>query len=150
MIFPISAVIASELSDYHRLLGEVDRKLMPLLTFDFADDTSILVRDNDAHLYAYLDLTPHAEALYRWTERTIEEDIVQELDYLRKYDRAKKRMRLVLDMPDKDEDLFITLCQSNDFRLSQNKRKSHFPFLTDEQIAAFEAAVAAGFNPPEP
>lgn len=150
MIFPISAVIAAELSDYHRLLGEVDRKLMPLLTFDFADDTSILVRDNDAHLYAYLDLTPHAEALYRWTERTIEEDIVHELDYLRKYDRAKRRMRLVLDLPDKDEDLFITLCQNNGFRLSQTKRKSHFPLLTDEQVAALEAAVAAGFHPPEP
>lgn len=149
MIFPISAAILADMPGYHRVLGDVDRQLMPLLTYDFAEDRSILVRDNDAYLYAYPDLTPQAEALYRWTERTIEQDIVQELDFLRKYDRAKKRMRLVLDLPDKEEDLFITLCQRGEFRLSQTKRKSHFSMLTDEQVAALEAAVAAAFRPSE-
>lgn len=146
LIFPISAAILADRAGYDRVLADVDRQLMPLITYDFADDRSILVRDNDAALYAYLDLTPHAEALYRWTEQTIEVEIVQELDFLDKYDRARRRMRLVLDLPDKEEDLFITLCTGNGFRVSRTKRKSHFPTLTDEQVARLEAAVESAFQ----
>jgi Fic family protein len=148
MIFPISAAILADLAGYHRVLADVDRRLMPLLTHDFTPDGSIVVRDNDADLYAYLDLTPHAEALYRWTEQTIDVELVQEIDFLRKYDRARRNMRLVLDMPDKDADLFITLVQAPPHRLSQTKRKSHFPYLTDEQLADLQTAVASAFAPP--
>lgn len=148
IIFPISAAILTDRAGYDALLQAVDHTLMPNLTYDFAEDRTIRVRGNDAHLYAYLDLTPHAEALYRWTEQTIDTELVVELDFLRGYDRALRRMRLILELPDRLEDLFITFCHGNGFQLSQTKRKSYFPDLSDEQIAALEAAVASGFQRP--
>lgn len=150
VVLPVSAaMLQDELFYKDELLPAVDRQVMPLLAhWDIDDETRELhVRGNDRHLYAYLDLTAHAEALYRWVESTIEVDLVRELEYLHSHDRAIRAMRRVIDLPDRLESLFVQLCRDNGFRLSQTKRRSHFDMLSDEQIAHLEAAVEAAFRP---
>ena len=68
-----------------------------------------------------------------------------ELEFLRNYDRAKPDLLEIVDMPDNLVDLFIRLCLENKGRLSLKKRRSHFQFLSDEDLAELEAAVRKGF-----
>lgn len=149
LVFPVSAAILADFPRYDEVLTAVDRQIMPHVVHDF-DGPELLARGNDAHLYAYLDLTPHAEALYGWIEGTIDRELVQEIDFLRRYDQAKRRMRLVVDLPDRLEDLFVTLCHAPPHKLSQTKRSRHFAALSDVQIEGLEAAVAAAFGGPRP
>ena len=152
VVLPVSAAMLKDEHYYkNELLPAVDHALMPLLRWDIDDETQALhVRGNDRHLYAYLDLTAHAEALYRWVEVTIEVDILREVDFLKAHDRAVRAMRRVIDLPDRLESLFIQLCRDNGFRLSQTKRRAFFDMLSDEEIARLEAAVEAAFLPQEP
>lgn len=50
-------------------------------------------------------------------------------------------MRDIVDMPDRDADLFIKLCLQNAGELSSTKHKSHFPLLSDDEVERLERAV---------
>jgi hypothetical protein len=71
---------------------------------------------------------------------------VEELSFLANYDKTKKAIQDIIDMPDRLIDLFIQLCLQNNGSLSARKRSSHFDFLTDEELAAMEQAVKDGYN----
>lgn len=43
--------------------------------------------------YRYIDMTPQAEALSRFIERTVDTELAGELDFLANYDRAKHAFR---------------------------------------------------------
>lgn len=64
-----------------------------------------------------------------------------ELIYLVNYDRAKKELQNIVDMPDRLIDLFITLTTYNDGKLSAGKRVAHFSMLTDDEIVQMERVV---------
>ena len=48
-------------------------------------------------------------------------------------------------MLDRLLDLFLRFCLQNNGRLSGRKRKSHFGFLTDVELADMEKAVKEGY-----
>ncbi|MEZ4448706.1 MAG: Fic family protein [Nannocystaceae bacterium] len=148
LVLPISAAILDDRAGYDHVLREVDQELLPLLDWEYETEPPrcLIVTGNDAHLYASLDLTPHAEALYRWTSRTIEADLLREIDYLKGFDRATRRMNDIVDLPDRLRALFIKLVAENHFHLSQTKRSRFFDMLEDHEIAALERAVRAGFQ----
>ena len=54
----------------------------------------------------------------------------------------------MVDMPDRQIDLFIRFCLQNNGRLSARNRAGHFDTLSDAEIARLEQAVqlAYGFN----
>lgn len=81
----------------------------------------------------------------RWA---LEHDLVAELDFLRRLDELRARMREIVEMPDKKEQLFINLCRNNRGRLSQRKRP-HFAELDDPTIEALEALVRELMNEAE-
>jgi len=86
-------------------------------------------------------MTAQAEALSEFVRRTIEEELVQELDFLANYDATKKAIQDIIDMPDRLIDLFIQLCLQGNGKLSARKRASYFDFLTDEELDAMERSV---------
>jgi hypothetical protein len=104
------------------------------------------VENDTACWYQHMDMTPQAEALYEFVTKTIEEELVEELSFLANYDKTKKAIQDIIDMPDRLIDLFIQLCLQNNGSLSARKRSSHFDFLTDEELAAMEQAVKDGYN----
>ncbi|MFA7621412.1 MAG: hypothetical protein WCY56_06140 [Aminobacteriaceae bacterium] len=59
---------------------------------------------------------------------------------------AKKTVREIVDMPDRQIDLFIRFCLQNNGRLSGRKRADHFDFLSDHEVAALEEAVQTSFG----
>jgi hypothetical protein len=95
-----------------------------------------------------MDLTPQTEALFRFIDQTIDTELAGELAFLANYDSTKKAIREIVDMPDRQIDLFIRFCLQNNGRLSARKRAGHFDALSDEEIARLEQAVqfAYGFN----
>lgn len=90
--------------------------------------------------------TPQAEALCSFVEKTIDIELADELAFLANYDRTKIAIRNIVDMPDRQIDLFILFCLQNQGRLSKSKRESHFSFLTDDETTKTEKAVGDSYK----
>ena len=110
---------------------------------DYAMDATgqMTVHNDTAPWYRYIDMTAQAEALYAFIEKTIDTELVEELTFLANYDRTKKAIQEIVDMPDRQIDLFIRFCLQNHGRLSARKRTGQFPSLTDDEIKRMEQAV---------
>ena len=95
--------------------------------------------------YAYPDLTCQAEALYAFLERTVNTELVDELEFVAGYDRARSAIQGIVDLPDRKIDLFIRFCLEGNGRLSTRKRSLHFDMLTPDEIELMEDAVRSSF-----
>jgi hypothetical protein len=84
--------------------------------------------------------------LFQFIQETIETELTSEFDFLVCYDRAKHGIQDVVDMPDRDIDLFIRLCVPNQGRLAKAKRQRFFGKLTDPEVQALEECVQEAFG----
>ena len=97
-------------------------------------------------MYKYTDMTPQTEALFRFIEQTIDTELAEELAFLANYDHTKKAVQEIVDMPDRQIDLFIRFCLQNHGRLSARKRASHFEFLSDVEVTRIEKAIQSAYG----
>ena len=104
------------------------------------------VNNDTGVFYRYIDMTPQAEALLAFIEKTIDTELVGELNFLVSYDRAKAAIQHIVDMPDRQIDLFIRFCLQNHGQLSDRKRNSHFQSLSNEEITQMEQSVQASYE----
>ena len=121
---------------------------MPLVEYSLDEDGHMTVHNETAVWYRYIDMTLQAEALFRFIELTIDTELADELAFIANYDKTKKAIQQIVDMPDRQIDLFIRFCLQNNGRLSARKRKSHFDTLSTEEIARMEHAVQAAYGNP--
>lgn len=142
LVFPISAAMLASPRDYDAALESVSRPRLELIPHRLNVDGSMVVEGETFDLYRCWDATAVSEYLYQIVERTIDEDLEAELNYLVGYDQAKRQIRDVIDMPDRKMDLFIRLVAENGGKLSANKRKSQFEELSDAEVAELEGIVA--------
>ena len=149
LMFPVSAVMLKNPAAYDASLEAFSRPLLGLIDYQLDETGRMTVENDTTRWYQYLDMTPQAEALYEFVTKTIEEELVGELSFLVNYDKTKKAIQDIIDMPDRLIDLFIQLCLQNNKSLSARKRSSHFDFLTDEELAAMEQAVKDGYDRPD-
>ncbi len=146
VMFPISASMLKNPADYDASLEAFSRQLMPLVEYSLDEDSRMTVHNDTAIWYRYIDMTPQAEALFRFIDQTIDTELASELAFLANYDKTKKAIQEIVDMPDRQIDLFIRFCLQNNGRLSGRKRASHFDFLSDEEIARMELAVWSAYG----
>jgi len=146
VIFPVSACMLKNLAVYDASLEAFSRPLMALVEYSLDEEGRMTVHNDTARWYRYIDMTPQAEALFRFIERTIDTELVEELTFLANYDRTKKAIQEIVDMPDRKIDLFIRACLQNDGRLSARKRASQFDFLSEKEVARMEQAVQAAYG----
>lgn len=146
LVFPISAAMLRSPADYDASLEAFSRPLMSLVEYSLDDEGRMTVRNDTAVWYRHIDMTAQAEALFSFTERAIETDLAEELGFLARYDLARRAIQEVVDLPDRQIDLFIRLCIQNRGRLSAAKRASHFDRLTDEEVARLEEAVQSAYG----
>lgn len=146
VIFPISASMLKNPVDYNASLEAFSRQLMPLVEYSLDEDGRMTVHNDTAIWYKYMDMTPQAEALFRFIDHTIDTELASELAFLADYDKTKNTIQESVDMPDRQIDLFIRFCLQNNGRLSARKRESHFAFLSDEEIARMEEAVFSAYG----
>jgi len=119
---------------------------MTLVEYSLDEDGRMTVHNDTARWYAYIDMTPQAEALFWFIEHTINTELAEELSFLAAYDETKKAIQEIVDMPDRQIDLFIRFCIQNNGRLSARKRGSHFDFLSDDELAWMERVVTTAYN----
>jgi hypothetical protein len=122
------------------------RPLLSLTEYTLDDLGQMTVQGETGRWYRYIDMTAQAEALYDFVSLTIENELVEELDFLASYDKSKKAIQAIVDMPDRLIDLFIQLCLQNNGRLSARKQTAHFNFLTDDELIRMENAVQFGYE----
>jgi len=146
VMFPVSAYMLKNSSDYDTSLEAFSRQVMPLVEYSIDEEGHMTVHNETAVLYRYIDMTSQVEALYRFIEKTIDTELAQELAFLANYDETKKAIQEIVDMPDRQIDLFIRLCLQNNGRLSARKRTSHFKLLTNDEIGRMEAAVQNAYG----
>ncbi len=146
VMFPISAYMLKNPGDYDASLEAFSRQLMPLVEYSLDEEGRMTVHNDTAGWYRYIDMTPQAEALFRFIDQTIDTELVRELAFLANHDKTKKAIQEIVDMPDRQIDLFIRFCLQNNGRLSARKRTSHFGVLSDEEIARMEQAVQSAYR----
>ncbi|MGI6087465.1 MAG: Fic family protein [Kiritimatiellia bacterium] len=146
LIFPVSATMLKNLADYDRSLESFSRPLMALVEYSMDEQGRMTVHNDTAHWYRFPDMTPQAEALFRFVEQTIDTELVEELTFLANYDETKKAIQEIVDMPDRKIDLFIQACLQNHGRLSARQRTSHFAFLSDEEVRRMEKAIQSAYG----
>ncbi len=139
-IVPISSVLLHDPRSYDAALEAFSTKVMRATGYALDHEGALTITRADVDLYRYPDLTRQAEATFAGLERAIEEDLVQEIEFLRRLDEVRARMREILEMPDRKEQLFINLCRNNGGTLSRRKR-AKFAELDDETITALEAVI---------
>lgn len=146
VMFPISAVMLKNPADYNASLEAFSRQLMTLVEYSLDENGHMTVHNDTAIWYRFIDMTPQAEALFRFIDQTIETELASELAFLANYDNTKRAIQEIVDMPDRQIDLFIRFCLRNNGRLSARKRTSHFDFLSDKEIALLEQAVQSAYG----
>ena len=146
VMVPVSATMLKNASDYDASLEAFSTPLMPLVEYTLDADGCLTVHNDTAIWYRYPDMTAQAEALFRFLDRTIDTELAEELTFLTRYDAARRAIQEIVDMPDRQIDLFIRSCGQNNGRLSARKRASHFGLLSDEEIASLEHAVQAVYG----
>lgn len=146
LIFPVSATMLRKIKEYDKTLEIFSKPLLPLIDYELDSEGRMVVNNETVMHYRYIDMTAITERLFGFIQDTIENELVLELDFIINYDKAKRAIRDIVDMPDRHIDLFIHLCIENNGRLSKNKRKTRFKKLTDDEVVQMEECVRSAFN----
>lgn len=145
IVLPVSAVILANLDRYRETLEAFSRAVLARTSYDPAVPDAPAT-GNDAIYFRYLDVTEQASFLYDALERTVEHDLDAEISFLLGFDRARSALSAIADWPGHSLELFIRVVRGNDGKLSANKRKAHFEWLTDAEMARFETVVERAFT----
>jgi Fic family protein len=133
LIFPVSATMLKNISQYDETLEYFSKKLMQHVEYILDDNGEMTVTNETAQFYRYQDMTFQAEGLFEFIRDTIEDELNTELEYLSIFDQARNKMREVVDMPDRKLDLFIRICLQNHGKISKTKM-TQFSMLTSDEI----------------
>ncbi|MBW2737767.1 MAG: Fic family protein [Deltaproteobacteria bacterium] len=150
IMFPISASMLKNPANYDTSLEAFSRPLMALVEYLLDKEGRMTVHNDTARWYRYIDMTPQAEALFEFIEQTIDTELACELTFLANYDETKRAIQEIVDMPDRQIDLFIRFCLQNNGRLSERKRASHFDSLSEDEIHRMEQAVQIAYGKDTP
>lgn len=147
VVFPVSSAILERIDDYRAVLESYSARLLPLIAWEPTESFNVRVLNDTGDFYRFFDATTHAEFLYACVQKTIEEDLPHETDFLRRYDRFRQNIEAFLDMPERTIDLLFRFLQQNAGRLSRRAREKEFAALTDEEASRIEAIYRASFGP---
>jgi hypothetical protein len=142
MIFPISSVMLQNMKDYDSTLELFSKPLLSILTkYDLTEDGIMTVTQDSRSYYQYIDFTPMVVYLFSCIEEAINKDMEREIKFLANYDKTKKAIQEIVDMPDNLIDLLIRCVIQNNGNLSPNKRNRFFSLLTDEEIDLLSSEI---------
>jgi hypothetical protein len=145
LVFPISAAILRQLTEYRELLESYSAPLLPFIEWQPTLNHNVAVLNDTADYYRYFDATAHAEFLYGCVEQTVEHDLPDEVRFLKAYDCFSSAVQQIVDMPDRQIELLRALLAQGNGCFSQRARSREFATLTDEEALRIEALYAATF-----
>jgi len=141
MVFPISALLLKNPQDYDASLEYFSTPLLSLIDYKLNEIGEMSVLNDTALFYRYIDMTKQTEAIYEFISKTVEEELINELEFMAKYDASKRAIQNIVDMPDRLIELFIKFTYQNSGKLSKNKREKYFAFLTDKEIEQMQRVL---------
>jgi Fic family protein len=145
MVFPVSSVMLDRIDDYRTTLQAHSGPLMPFIEWRPTPDRNVEVLNDTADLYRYFDCTQAAEFLYACVQRTVEQDLPREIDYLRRHDEAIQRTMEAVEMPDRVAENLVMFIRQNRGTLSKHRRQGEFKQLTDDEVQRIEHIVTDAF-----
>ncbi|MBR4676179.1 MAG: Fic family protein [Victivallales bacterium] len=140
VIFPVSALLYKNAKLYDGMLESFSRRLLPLVEYRLAADGSMTVENDTVDFYRHIDFTRIVEDFFDAVEQTLKNELLPELDYLARWEKARSLMREIVDMPDKKVAQFILFTQQNN-GIFPKARRMMFQELADEEIAALAKVV---------
>ena len=146
MVFPVSSVMLDRIDDYRTTLQAHSGVLMPLIAWQSTPERNVEVLNDTTDLYRYFDCTQAAEFLFACVQRTVDEDLPREIDYLRRHDLALGRIMETVEMPDRIAENLAMFIRQNNGTLSRNRREGEFKQLTDDEVQRIERIVADAFE----
>ncbi len=147
IILPVSAVILNRPREYDQALESFSKPLMERVEYTLDDRQRMTVTNDTVDFYRYIDCTELTRITIDFIRETIETELPAELRYLTNYDEIRRKMREIVELPDRIADLFVKLCRQNAGELSKRKRElPEFTPLTDEEIAALQEIVQNGLQ----
>lgn len=146
MVFPVSPVMLDHIDTYRDTLRAHSGPLMNFIEWRPTPERNIAVLNDTADLYRYFDCTQAAEFLYACVARAVDQDLPQEIDFLRRNDEAMRRIMNTIEMPDRMAENLIRLIRLAQGKLGRKRREGEFEKLTDEEVASIEAIVRETFE----
>ena len=144
-VVPVSAAMERDIARYAEVLKHYSAPRTAMLDYRLDSDADFIdVKNQPPYLYAFFDATELCEFTFACLERAIDQDLADELAYLRAYDGAHRSLTRWLDAPQPELEKLIRYIAQNDGHLSKNKR-GQFPLIGDEDIARAEAQVSEAF-----
>lgn len=142
IIFPVSAVMLQNIREYDNILERFSKPLLELITqYHLSNDGALSVNQVTMNFYKYIDYSHMAEYLFTCISKTLHEHFEKEIHFLINYDRTKKKIQSVIDMPDKLIDLFIKFVVQNHGSLGEQKRIKYFIKLNTDEIERLQSIV---------
>lgn len=149
IMIPVSAAMLRNPIAYDQSLESFSKPLLSQIEFKLELNGEMEVLNETGHYYRFVDMTSQAESLISFISETISRELVDELEFLAKYDQAKLAIQSVVDLPDRHIDLFVNLCIQNHGKISDKKRETHFPKLTNDEIEQMIDSVLKCFKVPQ-
>jgi hypothetical protein len=112
---------------------------MEFIDWQPTPDRNVEVINDTADLYRYFDCTAEAEFLYSCVARTVEQDLPNEIDFLRRQDEAQSRILEIVDMPDRLVQELLMFVRQKGGEIPKGCRKKEFAALTDDEAKQIEA-----------
>jgi len=135
LIIPVSAHMLSNMREYDSVLEKYSKPLMQRIRYNMNDLGELLVTNEEKveNYFRYPDLTDQCIYLAQTIHATLEHDMPDELQFIQRYDEAKRVLQNIVDMPDKDLNLMITFLHQNN-GIFPKRRRERFAKLSDEEI----------------
>ncbi len=144
MVIPVSAVIMKHVAKYHQVLTGFSEPVTRLWDYRRLDDGPAILQRPGAAPYRYFTADRELRFLADMIQQAVEQEIPQELGFLRGYDTAFARIEVEFDLPRKDIGTLIRIIQDNGGRLSRRKR-SRYDWIPDVVLDRIESIVQRSF-----
>jgi hypothetical protein len=144
--FPVSAAILDKIAEYKNVLESYSGRLLPLIKWQPTDKGNVKVLNDTGDYYRFFDATQHAEFLYACVRKTIEDDLPNEADYLRRFDQFKAGVQQIVDMPDRTLNNLVGFLRQNGGKLSKRALENEFAELTPDEVSDVEQLYGTAFD----
>ena len=119
---------------------------MPLIEWEETGGHNVRVTSETAAFYRYFDATRHAEFLYSCVQETVERDLPEEIDFLKKRDRFRRSVQEIVEFPSRVEDQLFAFLSQNAGVLAQRRRRREFAELRDSEVEEIQELYAEIFK----
>lgn len=100
--------MVDNMKNYDVVLESFSKPLMSLISnYHLSNEGILTVKQATRNYYQYIDYTHLVEYLFACIEKTLDSYFEKEIEFLVSYDKTKKNIQNIVDMPDKLIDLFV-------------------------------------------